>query len=152
MKKNSDAKRRAKLKERRNRAQQHTVLMQSKQAKVAEWIAAHDAEPNVIADLVDDHGISLCRVEGRSDDDWIVIVGDEPTAGSNDAFTALGMLLNAAVDDREHGDESYIQFSAWLVEEIEARCEATEMELEEFLRSLLPVEKRRLALPRQRAL
>ena len=152
MSKNCDAKRRAKLKARRRNAEQQAVLTQSKQAKIAEWIASHHAEPNVIAELVDAHGISICRVEGNNDEGWIVVVGQEPAAGSNDTFAALSLLLSAAVDDRAHVEDSYIQFSPWLTREVERRCEAGNVSWDDFLRSLLPCDKRQLSLPHQRTL
>lgn len=152
MGKKSDAKRRAKLKERRKKEETYLVRAASAQAKVAEWIAAHDAEPNVIAELVDERGTPLAYVEGNNDDNWIVVVGDEPVSGSSDTFVALAMFLVAAVDDQACGNESYIQFSQWLIEEIEAQCESKNLDLVDFLRSLLPADKQRLGLPPLRAL
>lgn len=149
MGKKSDAERRAKLKERRKKVDASSSRTLSTQAKVDAWFAAHDAEPNVIAELLDEQGSSLARVEGGNSDDWVVVVGDEPIAGANDTFLALSMFLVAAVDDRAGGNESYMQFSQWLIEEIEARCEAEDVDWYDFLRSLLPPEKRRLDLPSQ---
>lgn len=150
--KKSDARRREKLKARRKKAEAHLVRLASTQAKVAEWIAVHDADPNVIAELVDGNGTVLAHVEGSSDDTWVVVVGDDPVAGASDVFVALGLFLVAAVDDQAAGNESYIQFSQWLIEEIEVRCEIENLEVDGFLRSILPVEKQMLALPPHRAL
>jgi len=150
--KKSDAKRREKLKARRKNAEAHLVRLASTQAKVAEWIAAHDAEPNVIAELVDENGTALAHVEGSSDDTWVVVVGDDPVAGATDVLVALGLFMVAAVDDQAAGNKSYIQFSQWLIEEIEAQCETENLEVEGYLRSILPVEKKMLALPPHRAL
>lgn len=149
--KKSDAKRREKLKARRKKAEAHLVRLASTQAKVDEWIAAHDAEPNVIAELVDQNDTALAHIEGNSDT-WTVVVGDDPVAGASDVFVALSLFLVAAVDDQVAGNESYIQFSQWLIEEIEVRCEKENIDVESFLRSILPAEKKMLKLPPHRAL
>lgn len=151
MGKKSDAKRRAKLKDRRKKGEALLVRAVSAQPKVADWFAAHDAEPNVIVELVDGHGVILAYVEGAGDEDWTVIVGDDPVAGTSDTFVALGMFLVAAVNDRATGNESYMQFAPWLIEQIEMRCESANVDWEVFLRSLLPIELQQLALPPQRS-
>ncbi len=148
----SDAKRKAKLKDRRKKAEATLAQVVANQSKVAEWAAAFDAEPNIIAELVDEHGAVLAYVEGDADENWTLVVDGEPVAGTSDEFVALSILLVAAVDDRAAGNTSFIQFGAWLIEEIERRCEAKNIEWEDFLRSLLPLEKQHLALPHQRAL
>ena len=150
--KQSDAKRKAKLKDRRKKAEAAFVRAVATQRKVTKWAAAHDAEPNIIAELVDELGAVLAYVEGEADQSWAVVVDDEPVAGASDEFLALGLFLGAAVDDRAAGNTSFIQFAPWLLEEIEKRCEAENMEWHDFLRSILPVEKRHLALPQQRVL
>ena len=152
MGKKSDAKRRAKLKERRKKVEAHFARAVSSQTKVTEWIAAHDAEPNIIAELVDEGGTLLAYVEGDNEDNWTVVVGGVPVAGASDTLIALGMFLAAAVDDRASGNESYIQFSQWLIEEVEAQCEVKNLDWGGFLRSLLPIEKQLLPLPPQRVL
>lgn len=150
MGKKSDAKRRAKLKERRKKVEAHLTRETSTQTKIAEWVAAYDAEPNIIAELVDGDDTPLAYVEVDNEENLIVVVGDEPVAGASDTFVALGMFLVAAVDDRASGNESYIQFSQWLIEKIDAQCESRDLDLVDFLRSLLPIEKRQMALPPQR--
>jgi len=150
MGKQSDAKRKAKLKDRRKKVEAALVRAVATQTKVAEWTAAHDAEPNIIAELVDEHGVVLAYVEGDADESWTVVVDDEPVAGASDEFVALSFFLAAAVDDQAAGNTSFIQFMPWLLEEIEKRCESEKMEWQDFLRSLLPLEKRSLALPQQR--
>ncbi len=152
MGKQSDAKRKAKLKDRRKKAEAAQVRAVATQSKVAEWTAAHDAEPNIIAELVDEHGAVLACVEGDTDECWTVVVDDEPVASASDEFVALSFFLGAAVDDKAAGNTSFIQFAPWLLEEIEQRCEAEKMEWQDFLRSLLPLEKQSLALPQQRVL
>lgn len=152
MGKQSDAKRKARLKDRRKKAEGALARVVASQRKVAEWAAAFDAEPNIIAELVDHDGAVLAYVEGDADENWTVVVDDEPIAGASDEFVALSLFLDAAVDDRAAGNTSFIEFGAWLLEEIESRCEAQNMEWEAFLRSLLPPEKQHLALPQQRAL
>jgi len=150
--KQSDAKRKAKLKDRRKKAEAALARVVGTQSKVAEWAASFDAEPNIIAELVDEHGAVLAYVEGDDDENWTVVVDDEPVAGTSDEFVALSLFLGAAVDDRAAGNTSFIQFGTWLIEEIERRCEANNMEWHDFLRALLPLEKQHLALPHQRAL
>lgn len=148
----SDTKRRAKLEERRKKADAHLVRADFTQVKVAEWLAAYHAEPNVVAELVDEHGVLLAHVEGNDDDNWTVVVCDDVIAGASDTFAALGLFLAAAADDRAAGNESYMQFAPWLIEEIEARCEAANVGWQDLLRSFPPSEKQQLALPPQRSL
>jgi hypothetical protein len=152
MGKQSDSRRKAKLKERRKKADAAAARALAVQTKVADWIAAHDAEPNIIAELVDEHGTALAYVEGKDDEMWTVVVDDDPIAGASDEFVALSLFLGAAVDDLAAGNSSYMQFAPWLLEEIEKRCEAENMEWQDFLCSLLPLEKQRMALPQQRVL
>lgn len=151
MGKQSDAKRRAKLKDRRRKAEAAPDRAVTKHSRIKEWAAAHDTEPNVIAELVDEHGAGLAYVAGDDEGNWAVVDDDEPVAGASDEFVALGFLLSAAVDDQAAGNTSFIQFAPWLLEEIENRCEAEQVGWDDFLRSLLPLEKRALALPQQRA-
>ena len=113
-------------------------------------MAAHDALPNIIADLVDDEGAVLADVEGEADETWTVVVGGVPVAGTNEEFSALGWFLSAAVDDRSAGNSSFLRFSPWLIEEVDKRCEAGNVDFYDFLRSLLPSEKRHLTLPEHR--
>jgi len=148
--KQSDAKRKAKLKDRCKKAEAGLARALATQSKVAEWAAAFDAAPNIIAELVDEHGTVLAYVEGDADENWTVVVDDEPVAGVSDEFVALSLFLGAAVDDRADGNTSFIQFGPWLLEEIERRCEAEDIEWHEFLRSLLPTDKQHLALPQHR--
>ena len=147
--KQSEAKRRAKLKVRRKRAEAVSARLPAIQSNGAGWCAASDAASNIIAELVDEEGSPLAYIEGKGDESWTVVVGDMPVAGAADEFDALGMFLIAAVDDQADGNKSYMQFSPWLIEEIEKRCEAANMEWHDFLRALLPREKRLMALPPQ---
>ena len=71
-------------------------------------------------------------------------------AGTNEEFSALGWFLSAAVDDRSAGNSSFLRFSPWLIEEVDKRCEAGNVDFYDFLRSLLPSEKRHLTLPEHR--
>ena len=152
MGKKADEKRRAKLKDRRKKAETYVARTVSAQSKVADWIATHDAEPHIIAELVNEHGVLLAYVEGVNGDSWTVVVGDNPVAGASGTFVALGMFLVAAVNDRTSGNESYIEFAPWLIEEIEARCETANLGCQDFLRSLLPIEMQQFSLPPQRSL
>lgn len=152
MSKHSDAKRKAKLKERRRKAEAASARAPAVAHKVAEWIVDHDAQPNIIAELFDEDDVLMAHVQGDGDDLWTVMIGGEPVAGTSDEFAALAMFLNAAIDDRESGETSYMCFSSWLLEEIEARCDAAKIEGPDFLMSLLPPEKRRLALPQIRVM
>jgi hypothetical protein len=149
--KQSDAKRKAKLKARRKSFEAAEARARATSAKVATFFAAHDAEPNIVAELLDEHGALLAYIEGRDDESWTVVVDDEPVAGSTDLMASLGMFLTAAVDDRADGNTSHMQFSPWLLEEIQSRCDAANVEWTEFLLSLLPAEKRQMKLPEQRA-
>ena len=151
MGKKSSAKRKMKLKERRKKTEAHLVRSASTHSKIDEWISTSDAEPNIMAELVDEDGSALTYLECDNDGNWTVVIGDVSVAGASDTFVALGMFLVAAVDDRASGNESYIQFSQWLIEEIEAQCELKNLDLIDFLRSLLPAEKQQLTLPPQRA-
>ena len=150
MAKKSDAKRKAQLKERRNKFETTVARRLASQVRTNEWMAAHDALPNIIADLVDDDGAVLAYVEGEADETWTVVVGGVPVAGTNEEFSALGWFLSAAVDDRSAGNSSFLRFSPWLIEEVDKRCEAGNVDFYDFLRSLLPSEKRHLTLPEHR--
>ncbi len=147
MAKKSDAKRKAQLKERRKKAAASAARSSASQTRVAEWMAASDAATNIIADLVDEDGAVLAYVEGDAAENWTVVVGGLPVAGSSDEFAALSWFLSAAVDDKSAGNSSFLRFSPWLLEEIEKRCEAQDLDWYDFLISLLPPEKRHLALP-----
>lgn len=152
MGKQPDAKRRARLKERRKKAEATLARAFAAQSKVSEWSSAHDTEPNIIVELVDENGAALAHIEGDDDDMWTVVVNYDPVISVDDEFIALGLFLSAAVDEKAAGDTSWIQFGTWLIEEIERRCETANMNWEDFLRSLLPLEKRYMALPQQRML
>ena len=148
--KQSDAKRKAKLKDRRKKQEAAVSRVVASQTKVAKWVAALDAEPNIIAELVDVHGALLAYVEGDAEENWTVVVDSVPVAGTSDEFAALSWFLSATVDDQAAANTSFIQFSPWLLEEVEKLCEAKNMEWNDFLRSLLPLEKQHLKLPGQR--
>lgn len=60
--------------------------------------------------------------------------------------------MRMAIDDRAAEGESFIQFSPCLVEQIEERCDARGADPDQFLRSLLPMDKRGAALPPVRML
>lgn len=152
MGKQSDAKRKAKLKERRKKAEAASARVLVDPDKIAEWFAAHDAEPNIIAELFDEDDVRMAHVQGEDDELWTIVIGGEPIAGTSDEFAALAMFLNAVVDDREQGKTSYMRFSTRLLEEIEARSAAANIEELDFLMSLLAPEKRRLALPQIRVM
>lgn len=152
MGKQSDAKRKAKLKERRKKAEAASARALAAPNKIAEWFVTHDAESDVIAELFDENDAVMIHIEGDGDELWVVMVGGEPVAGTSDEFSALAMFLNAAVDDGESGSTSYMRFSPWLLEEIEARCDAANVDGPDFLISLLPPEKRHLVLPQIRVI
>jgi len=151
--KQSDAKRKAKLKERKRRINVAASRSSGLSSNVAEFFRAYDAEPNVIAELLDESGVVLAQVEGSLDGDiWTVVVMGEVAAGTDDEFLAVGLLLGMAIDDQASEGESFIQFSPWLVEQIEERCDVSAVDPDQFLRSLLPKEKRGAALPSVRVL
>lgn len=150
--KQSDAKRKAKLKDRRKKQEAALSRVVASQTRVAKWVAAFDAEPNIIAELVDVHGAPLAYVEGDAEENWTVVVDNVPVAGTSDEFAALSWFLSAAVDERAAGNKSFIQFTPWLLEQVEKLCEAKNMEWNDFLRSLLPLEKQHLKLPEQRVI
>ncbi|NYZ62030.1 hypothetical protein [Luteimonas deserti] len=147
MGKQSDAKRKAKLKERRKIRDAAIARSGSSREAIAKWMAAQEGEPNINAELVDEHGAVLARLEGDSEELWTVYVGDDPIAGSHDEFIALGFLLTAAVDEHALGRTCFLQFYPWLLEEIERRCAESEMEWQKLLSDLLPPDRQHLALP-----
>ena len=151
MAKKSDAKRKAKLKERRKQAEVAQSQIFAAPSRVGEWAAAHDAEPNLMAELVTEDGALFAYVEGDGDE-WTLIVEDNPVAGTSDEIVALGMLLNVAVDGVATGNTCSLHFSQWLAQEIDERCEAAGTDWSSFARSLLPPEKRLLLLPPVRAI
>lgn len=102
MAKQSDAKRRAKLKDRRRRHEAAAGRVQVPQMDAVQWSRGHDAEPNVIVELVDSSGFSRAHVEGDGED-WVVAIGDVAAGGSDDVFVALGMLLGISVESEIHG-------------------------------------------------
>ncbi|WP_349998147.1 hypothetical protein [Stenotrophomonas lacuserhaii] len=153
MSKQSDAKRKAKLKERQRKVEAAAARSSGGSSKVAAFYKAYDAEPNVIAELLDESGAALAHVEGSADGEaWTIVVMGEAAAGTDDEFLALGLLLGMAIDDRTADGESFIQFSPWLAEQIEERCHARGADPEQFLRSLLSMDKRGAALPPVRVL
>ena len=101
---------------------------------------------------MDVHGALLAYVEGDAEENWTVVVDSVPVAGTSDEFAALSWFLSAAVDDQAAGNTSFIQFSPWLLEEVEKLCEAKNMEWNDFLQSLLPLDKQHLKLPGQRVI
>lgn len=153
MGKQSDAKRKAKLKERKRKVEAAAVRSSGLNPNVAAFFDAYDAEPNVIAELLDESGAALAHVEGSADGEmWTIAVMGEAAAGTDDEFLALGLLLGMAIDDRAAEGECLIQLSPWLVEQIEAHCDAIGEDTDQFLRSLLPMDKRGAALPPVRTL
>ncbi|CAD7349980.1 MULTISPECIES: hypothetical protein [Xanthomonas] len=151
MAKKSDAKRKAKLKERRKQAEAAQSKTLAAPSEVGAWFAAHDAEPNIMAELVTEDGALFAYVEGDGNE-WTLIVEDNPVAGTSDEIVALGMLLNVAVDGLATGNTSRLHFSQWLAQEIDERCEAAGIDWSSFARSLLPPEKRLLLLPAVQAI
>ena len=152
MGKQSDAKRKAVLKKRGKKAKElASKLLRDTGTTAAAWFKACETEPTIIAELIDEDGATLASVEESDDESWTVIVDGEATAGTNDEFVALTLLLSAAADDKAAGSVSYLQFTPWLVQAIEDRCEQSGLGWEEFLVTLLPIEKRTLALPQVRA-
>ena len=146
MGKQSDAKRRAKLKERRKRAEAAVSRVSSQDRDAQESMAAFDAGPYVVVSLLDDAGGTIAHVEGNAaGEDWTVVVDQAAVAGSDDEFVALAFLLGVAADRNTSGQ--LLQFSPWMVEEIDRRCEASGQSYVEYLQSLLPSEKRGLPLP-----
>lgn len=153
MGKQSDAKRKAKLKERQRKMEAAAARSSGVSSNVAAFFKDYDAEPNVIAELLDESGAALAHIEGCADGEyWTIVVMGEAAAGTEDEFLALGLLLGMAIDDRAAEGESFIQFSPWLVEQIEERCGANGGDPDQFLRSLLPMDKRGAALPPVRML
>lgn len=153
MGKQSDAKRKAKLKERQRKVEAAAARPSGVSSNVAAFFKAYDAEPNVIAELLDESGAALAHVEGSLDGEhWTILVMGEAAAGTDDEFLALGLLLGMGIDDRAAEGESVIQVSPWLVEQIEERCGARGCDLDQFLRSLLTTDKRDAALPPVRVL
>lgn len=153
MGKQSDAKRKAKLKKRQRKVEAAAARPSGVSSNVAAFFKAYDAEPNVIAELLDESGAALAHVEGSLDGEhWTILVMGEAAAGTDDEFLALGLLLGMGIDDRAAEGESVIQVSPWLVEQIEERCGARGCDLDQFLRSLLTTDKRDAALPPVRVL
>ncbi|WP_153066899.1 hypothetical protein [Xanthomonas arboricola] len=152
MAKKSDAARKAKLKERRKNAEEARARPSTGTSKVERWAADFGAERNIIIELVGEHGTVLAYVEGDDTDSWTVVVNDDPVAGTDDEIAALGWLVGAAVDDIANGNAPVLVYSHWLVEQVEARCESANIELHDFLRSLLPFEKQHMRLPQQRTM
>ncbi len=150
MGKQSDAKRKAKLKERRKQRESAVARANGVPDKVAQFFASYDVEPNVIAELFNEDHEVMVHIEGDVREHWTVIVGGEPVAGTDDEYVALGMFLLAAVDDQDAGGKPYMRFSPWLLDAISARCDAGGIDETDFLMSLLPPEKRHLALPQTR--
>ncbi|WP_371181103.1 hypothetical protein [Xanthomonas sacchari] len=152
MAKKSDAARKAKLKERRKNAEEARARPLTGPSKVERWMADFDAERNIIVELVGEDGTVLAYVEGDDTDSWTVVVDDDPVAGTDDEIAALGWLVGAAVDDIADGNAPVLVYSHWIVEQVEARCEAANIEWYDFLRSLLPAEKQHMQLPQQRTM
>lgn len=144
MAKKSDAKRRAKLKDRLRRHEAAAGRVQVPQTDAVQWSRGYDTEPNVIVELVDSSGFSKAHVEGDGED-WVVAVGDVAAGGSDDVFVALGMLLGISLESEFHGPT--LRFSPWLIEEFDERCEALGVDYEQLLRSLLAPSYRELQLP-----
>lgn len=146
MGKRSDAKRRAKLRERRKKVEAAAGRVSSQDPSGQDWIATFDAEPYVVASLLDDAGSTIAHVEGDTKgEDWMVVVDGAAVAGSDDEFVALALLLGVASDRYAPGQ--LLQFSPWMTEEIDRRCEANGKSYSEFLRSLLPSERQSSMLP-----
>ncbi|MBB3833877.1 hypothetical protein [Xanthomonas sp. WHRI 8932A] len=152
MAKKSDAARKAKLKERRKRAEAAQARPLIGISKVEGWMAISDAERNVIVELIGEDGAVLAYVEGDDTDSWTVLVGGDPVAGTDDEIAALGWLVGVAVDDIADGNAPVLVYSHWIVEQVEARCEAEHIQWHDFLRSLLPAEKQHMQLPQQRTM
>ncbi|PPT84728.1 hypothetical protein XarzCFBP7410_05445 [Xanthomonas arboricola pv. zantedeschiae] len=115
-------------------------------------MAAFDAERNIIVELIGEDGAVLAYVEGDDTNSWTVVVQDDPVAGTDDEIVALGWLVSAAVDDIAEGNAPVLVYSHWIVEQVEARCGATNLEWHDFLRSLLSTEKQHMQLPQQRTM
>ncbi|MEB1609679.1 hypothetical protein VDQ74_07205 [Xanthomonas campestris pv. campestris] len=152
MAKKSDAARKSKLKERRKNAQEARARPSTGPSKVERWAADFDAERNIIVELVGEDGTVLAYVEGDDTDSWTVVVDDDSVAGTDDEIAALGWLVGAAVDDIADGNAPVLVCSHWIVEQVEARCEAANIKWHDFLRSLLPAEKQHMQLPQQRTM
>ncbi|MBB3885300.1 hypothetical protein ABQE95_01320 [Xanthomonas campestris pv. campestris] len=152
MAKKSDAARKAKLKEPRKNAEEARARPSTGSSKVERWAAAFDTERNIIVELVREDGTVLAHVEGDDADSWTVVVDDDPVAGTDDEIVALGWLVGAAVDDIAESNAPVLVYSHWIVEQVEARCEAENIKWHDFLRYLLPAEKQRMQLPQQRTM
>ncbi|MBO9855145.1 hypothetical protein [Xanthomonas sp. A1809] len=152
MAKKSDAARKAKLKERRRKAEEAQARPLTDPSKVENWMAVFDAERNVIVELIGEDGVVLAYVKGDDTDSWTVVVEDDPVAGTDDEIVALGWLVGAAVDQIAEGNVPALVYSHWIVEQVETRCKATNIEWNDFLRSLLPAEKQHMQLPLQRTM
>lgn len=113
-------------------------------------MAAHHAEPNFIAELVDEHSAVVTYLEAGTEETWTDVVDDESVAGASDEWAALSLFLIVSVDDRAAGNTSLIQLTPWLLEEIEKRCQAANVDGQDFLQSLLPLTKENMTLLQQR--
>ncbi|WP_225043086.1 hypothetical protein [Xanthomonas campestris] len=151
MGKKNRAKRASIVKERRKHAEAAQSRAAVAPGEAASWLGAHDAEPNVIMELVAEGGALLAYVES-DDDGWTILVDDNPVAGTSEGIEALCMLLSLAADNIAAGSKPTLQISQWFAQEIEERCEATDAKVDDFLRTLVPAEKRLLPLPQLRIL
>lgn len=110
MAKKSDAKRKAKLKERRKQAEAAQSKTLAAPSEVGAWFAAHDAEPNIMAELVTEDGALFAYVEGDGNE-WTLIVEDNPVAGTSDEIVALGMLFKRRsrwIGDWQHKQVAFL--------------------------------------------
>ncbi|MDC6652496.1 hypothetical protein, partial [Leclercia adecarboxylata] len=123
MAKKSDAKRKAKLKERQKRFAAAESRVSVMQGDPQGSVETFDAAPYVVVSLLDDSGTMAARIEGDyGGEDWKLIADEIAVAGSSDEFLVLGLLLGLAVD--RHSPGQLLEFSPWMIEEIDKRCDA----------------------------
>ncbi|MFL7958793.1 hypothetical protein ACKAWT_20800 [Xanthomonas vasicola] len=151
MAKKSDAKRRAKLKERRKNAEASQARIMAAPDVPYEWKGPTGDEPETIAALTSDDGDQIAYIEGYSDDGWEFVVDYQTVAASSDDLAMLKLFLDESTNYVSYGNVA-MSFSPWLIEKLEARCEAESIQWNDLLRSLLPVEKQHMQLPQQRAM
>ncbi|MBV6885453.1 hypothetical protein KWH48_18290 [Xanthomonas campestris pv. euphorbiae] len=116
-----------------------------------EWKGPSGDEPETIAALTSDDGDLIAYIEGYSDDGWEFVVDYQTIAASSDELAMLKFFLDKSINFASYGNVA-MAFSPWLTEKLEVRCEAEGIQWNDFLRSLLPIEKQYMQLPQQRTM
>lgn len=137
MSKKSHAKRAAKVKARKKQAFVPARGIRATTDEQVQQLMAQLDEDTAHAVLVAADNTTLMSLVSEGDE-WLVLIGDEPVAGTTDLNVALGLLLRGAIDDKRGGEESYVQFSHYLMELLEEQVEASGMEWVPFMESLIP--------------